>query len=263
MAAIVTGASSGIGAAFARLLARQGYDVVVVARRVERLKSLAAELEDRHGIAVTPIRLDLASPDAAAELERELEHSGEPVDVLVNNAGYEVDGPFLSSDWPTHEAHARVLALLPTELIHRFLPGMLERGSGRVVNVASVGGLLPCVPNEGLYAPAKHFIVALTRALAIEYAGRGVSFTVSCPGGTSTELLDRGNAARLASSMPRFTIQSAEDVAAQTWAAAVAGRAVVVPGWPNKVTTALVHHLPQRVAQRAMARAFRADLGDA
>lgn len=140
---LVTGASAGIGAAFARELAARGHDLVLVARRAERLHAMAGELQQRYGSQVHVLPSDLADPAAPSQLAEALQREGLAVDWLVNNAGYGVPGTFEASDWPVHADFLRVLLAAPTELAWRLLPGMRERGYGRIVNVASLAGHVP------------------------------------------------------------------------------------------------------------------------
>jgi len=179
--ALVTGASSGIGRAFAELLAENRHDLVLVARRKEPLLEAAMEIEARHGVTCTVLTADLARPDAPARLAAAIDKQGLPIDVLVNNAGYTMDGHYLSFSWKEHEAYQRVMALAPAELTYRLLPGMIERGFGQVLNVASAAALMPATPFNTLYAPCKHHMTVLTRSLQGEYGPAGVSFSVSFP----------------------------------------------------------------------------------
>ncbi|MDX6300740.1 MAG: uncharacterized protein QOF53_1954 [Nocardioidaceae bacterium] len=179
--ALVTGASAGIGRAFAELLAEHRHDLVLVARRKELLERAAIEIEARHGVSCTVLTADLADPESPRKLVAALDQLGLEVDVLVNNAGYTMDGHFLSYSWEEHEAYQRVMAIAPAELTYRLLPGMIRRGFGQVLNVASAASLMPATPFNALYAPCKHHMTILTRSLAGEYAPAGVSFSVSFP----------------------------------------------------------------------------------
>jgi uncharacterized protein len=182
LCALVTGASSGIGRELSRLLAEKGHDLVLVARRTDLLKELAAELEGRHGITATVVTADLSDPAAPQAIVDEVEARGIEVDVLVNNAGYTMDGHFLQFPWEQHHDYVKVMAVSPTELTYRFLGDMVRRGFGQVLMVASVGGLLPSTPFDALYGPSKIYLITLARTLAIEWGNAGVSFSAFCPG---------------------------------------------------------------------------------
>jgi short-subunit dehydrogenase len=182
LCALVTGASSGIGRELSHLLAEKGHDLVLVARRTDLLKELAAELETGHGITATVITADLGDVASPGTIVDELHDRGIEVDVLVNNAGYTMDGHFLAFPWEQHHEYVKVMAVAPTELTYRFLPGMVRRGFGQVLNVASVGGLLPGTPFDALYGPSKIYLITLTRSLAVEWNDAGISFSAFCPG---------------------------------------------------------------------------------
>ena len=179
--ALVTGASAGIGRAFAELLAEHRHDLVLVARRKELLEQAAIEIEARHGVSCTVLTADLADPLAPRELVAALDQLGLEVDVLVNNAGYTMDGHYLSYTWDEHEAYQRVMAIAPAELSHRLLPGMIRRGFGQILNVASAASLMPATPFNALYGPCKHHMTILTRSLHGEFAPAGISVSVSFP----------------------------------------------------------------------------------
>lgn len=179
--ALVTGASSGIGREFAELLAEERHDLILVARRKELLEQAAIEIEARHGVRCTVLTADLGKPDAVRNLVDAVEQLGLEVDVLVNNAGYTMDGHYLSYRWEEHEAYQRVMAIAPAELSYRFLPGMIRRGFGQILNVASAAALMPATPFNALYGPCKHHMVVLTRSLQGEYGPAGISVSASFP----------------------------------------------------------------------------------
>ena len=161
--ALVTGASSGIGKAFAELLAAKGYGLILTARRRERLDALAAELGQRHGVATQVMVADLAEPDAAARIVAAL--GGARVDVLVNNAGYGVPGSYTNVPWADHQAFMQVMVMAVCDLTYRLLPGMVERGWGRIINIASVAGMVPSPAGHTLYGASKAFLIRFSEAL--------------------------------------------------------------------------------------------------
>ncbi|WP_440222022.1 SDR family NAD(P)-dependent oxidoreductase [Dokdonella sp. MW10] len=255
--ALVTGASAGIGAAFARALASRGTPLVLVARRADRLESLAAELRTAHGIEVVVLPCDLADPHAPATLQAELEASGIFVGTLVNNAGYGVTGYLLSQPWETHAAFLQVLLTAPTELCHRFLPAMRERGFGRIVNVASLAGHVPGSAGQTLYAGTKAYLVKLSQALTLEYGDEGVHTCALCPGFTWSEFHDVTGSRELMSKMPRWMWMDADTVVAQGLDAVERGEAVLVNGRVNRLIKTMFKLLPDRMALRMIGRRSR------
>lgn len=241
--ALVTGASAGIGAAFARALAAQGHDLVLTARRAERLEALAAELRDRHGADVLVLAADLADPATPAALDAALKAQGRRVDILVNNAGYGLPATFGENSWNDQAAVLQVMLTAPCELAHRLAPGMRARGYGRIINVASVAGLTP--GGVGLYGPVKAFLIRFSQSLRQECAGDGVHVSALCPGLTWSEFHDvNGMREPLNRATPAWLWMEAETVVAAGLAAADANRAVCVPGAVNKVLAGLAWLLP-------------------
>ncbi len=172
--ALITGASSGIGEAFADAFAASGFDLVITARREDRLRALAARLEQQHGRRVHVIPADLADPGAVERLCGEIAARGIAVDALVNNAGFGVPGAYVKSTWPQHDLFLQVMVVAVAELTHRLLPGMIERRYGRIVNVASLAGLVPPTAGHTLYAASKAFLIRFSEALAQEVEHQGV-----------------------------------------------------------------------------------------
>lgn len=252
--ALVTGASAGIGAAFARLLAARGYRVVVTARRGDRLRALAAELQATCGVRALALPADLAAPDAASRLLASVAADGLAVDVLVNNAGYGVPGAYVRSPWSAHAAFLQVMVGAVCELTHGVLPGMQARGWGRIVNVASFAALVPGVAGHTLYAASKAFLVRFSESLALEMAPYGVHVTASCPGFTRTEFHDVTGTRAQVERLPRWLWLDADRVARESWAAVEAGRAVVVPSRRYRALAALVRLLPEPTVRAGLRR---------
>jgi hypothetical protein len=258
--ALVTGASAGIGEAFAEVFAAHGYDLVITARRAHRLDALATRLSDREGVRVTVIPADLSAPDACARLCGEIDRKGFSVDALVNNAGYGVPGAYLGHPWERHETLLRVLVLTVTELTHRLLPGMLKRGHGRIINVASLAGLLPAPAGHTLYAASKAFLVRFSESLGHEVRHRGVHVTALCPGFTISEFHDVTGTRKSVSRLPGFMWMSAADVARQGYDAVEAGRTVLVTGRVNRAMVFFSRMLPQRlvsILMRVTSKSYR------
>ena len=252
--ALVTGASAGIGEAFARELARRGHDLVLTARRADRLEKLAAELRDRHGIEAIVAPLDLARPDGPEALVAALEAQGLSIDVLINNAGYGVTGYFGEQPWKAHADFIQVLMTAPTELAYRLLPGMKTRGYGRIVNVASLAGHVPGSAGHTLYAASKAYLIKFSQSLALEGKGTGVHTTAVCPGFTYSEFHDVTGSRELVSKMPSYLWMDAATVARQGLDAVDAGQAVHVNGRVNRAIKTLFKLLPDGLALRMVER---------
>ena len=240
---LITGASAGIGAELAREFARQGHQLTLVARRRAKLDALAAELTDEHRVDVRTIVQDLAKPTGPAAVVKAAQADG-PIGILVNNAGVIDVGPFVASrtDALVNLVNLNVRAL--TELTSLVLPGMVERGFGRILNVASLAAF-QAVPSMAAYAASKSYVLALTEALSEELKGSGVTVTALCPGITDTDMageIQAGSAA--AAKLPKQLVSDPADVAAEGVQALMSGQVVVVPGLPNKITAAWAQVTP-------------------
>lgn len=244
---LVTGASAGIGAAFARGLAARGHDLILTARRADRLEALAAELRETFGIAVTCIPLDLAADEAAVDLAGAIAARELRVDWLINNAGYGVSGMFDQSDWATHRDFLRVLVEVPTELVWRLLPAMREAGYGRIINVASLAGHVPAPAGHTLYGASKAYWVKASQALSAENSDRDVRVLALCPGFTHSEFHDVSGTRGMMNHMPGFMWQTAEEVVAEAIAAIEADRVVLITGRVNRIIKAAFKLLPDRI----------------
>ncbi|MGE0859822.1 MAG: SDR family NAD(P)-dependent oxidoreductase [Gammaproteobacteria bacterium] len=253
--ALVTGASAGIGAEFCRQLAARGHDLVMVARRGERLAALARELETRHGVATWHVPVDLGEPDAIARLLAVLPDA--PVTLLVNNAGYGVPGRYLDSAWEVHARFQRVMIDAVAELTHALLPGMLRVGQGRVINVASLAGLLPGSAGHTLYGASKAWMIRWSESLAFEYRSRGLGVCVLCPGFTYSEFHDVTGTRAQVARLPPWLWMSARDVVAAALAASDAGQLLCIPGRVNRLLARAARWLPVGVVHYLSARESR------
>ncbi len=243
--ALITGASAGIGAAFARVFAANGYDLVLVARREERLRALADEIASSSS-TVTVLPIDLAVPDAMEKLTAELEDREIHIDALVNNAGYGIKELFCDVSWQRHKEMHQVMLNGYTELCYRLLPAMKAREFGRIINVSSVAGLLPASKGS-LYAAIKSYVVNLTVALDLEVRDHGIHCTVLCPGATRTEFMDVMEVTEMADRLPNFIWQTAQEVAEEGYQAVTKGKVIKINGWLNRASTALISSLPLAV----------------
>lgn len=246
--ALVTGASAGIGAAFARAYAARGYDLALTARRLDRLVALAGELATKHGVEVFTIAADLSKPGAADEIVTAIAARGRHVDVLVNNAGYGLPGTWASTSWPDQAAFLAVLLSAPLELSHKLVPGMVERGYGRVLNIASLAGFAPGGYGHTLYGAVKSAMIKFSQSLHVECEGKGVHVTAVCPGLTYSEFHDVNGARESLKGLPRFAWQTAEEVVEASISASEKNRTIIVTGAVNKTLAGLTKVLPDGVS---------------
>ena len=239
---LITGASAGIGAELARAFAREGHALTLVARRRAKLAALAAELEREHYVDVRTIVQDLAKPTGPGAVVKAAQADG-PIGILVNNVGVIDVGPFSRSrtDALVNMANLNVRAL--TELTSLVVPGMVRRGFGRILNVASLAAFQP-VPGMAAYAATKAYVLALTEALSEELKGSGVTVTALCPGVTDTDMASDIQAGA-STKLPKQLVSDPADVAAEGVKALMAGQVVVVPGFPNQITAAWAQVTPR------------------
>lgn len=253
--ALVTGASAGIGAAFARAYAARGHDLALVARRAERLEALAGELAAAHGIEAFAIPTDLAQFEAHAGVLAAVAARGRTVEVLVNNAGFSIAQSFAGVPWERQRDFLMTLVVNACGLAYGVIPGMVERGRGAIVNVGSLAAFAPGVAGHSLYPGAKSLTVKWSQALAAELKGTGVKVTVTCPGFTLTEFAEANGTKAAMDEAPRRFFQTADEVVATTLAALERGQVVVVPGLHNKLAAALLRYLPESLLVAVLGRA--------
>lgn len=247
--ALVTGASAGIGRAFAKLLAAEGHDLLLVARRVDRLNELAVDLRQAHGVRCEVLAADLTDPAAPARIADYALAQGFNIDILVNNAGMSGNGTFAETPWPALAAEIQVMVTAVTELAHLVVPGMKERGWGRIVNVSSLAALAP--PGESLlYSGIKSYVLLMSQALDMELRPHRINVTALCPGFVHSEFHDVMGTRDEASKLPRVLWMEPEDVARQAWSAVNAGKPICVPGTVNKLFAAAVRPLPRSLQYR-------------
>ena len=257
---LITGASSGIGEAFADVFAAEGFDLIVAARRVDRLQAVATRLTGRHGSRVEVIASDLSLPDAPAALCAAIASRGLTVDALVNNAGYGIPGVFVASPWPRHQAMLQVMVTGLAELTHRLLPGMIERGYGRVINVASLAGLVPAPAGHTLYAASKALVIKFSEALSHEVLRHGVHVTAVCPGFTVSEFHDVTGTRDKVNSLPSWMWLDSPTVARQGFDAVMAGTPVYINGRVNRTIALLCRFMPMGLVKavgRRLGRSYR------
>lgn len=229
--ALVTGASSGIGAEFARQLAGRGYDLVLSARRTARLAELGSQLTASFGIRCEPLTADLGGEPGIASVEARLRGGG--IDLLVNNAGFGIGRQFAEADLDGQREMVSVHVVAPMRLTHAALPAMVERGGGGVINVSSLAAFVS-LPGNANYSATKAYLMRFSRAVHLEVRKKGITVQALCPGFTVTEFHDQHTRAKPARSGPRFLWTPASAVVRDSLRSFEAGRALCVPGWINK-----------------------------
>jgi short-subunit dehydrogenase len=239
---LITGASGGIGYELTKLFAKDGYNLVLVARSRDKLLRFAEELKQEFGISVKVIPKDLSS-----ELQQESTH----IDILVNNAGFDAHGLFSESALDVHLEMMQVNVASPTHLTRLFLPAMVEKGKGKILNVASMLSLMPA-PHQAVYGASKAYVLSFSEALAEELRGSGVSVTALCPGITLTDLHARAGMSM--SKMPGFMKMEAEPVARAGYRGLMKNRRVVIPGLVNKMSGLLLRVSPRSSLTRIYKR---------
>lgn len=252
--ALVTGASAGIGAALARVFAANRFDLVLTARRADRLQVLADELRAAHGCTVHVIAADLADPRAPAQIFEEVTRAGVTVDALINNAGYGLPGGFLQSTWDRHRDFIQVMATAVAELCYLFAPGMVKRQRGWIINVGSVAGLVPGSAGHTLYGAVKSLVIRFSESLALELREQGVHVTALCPGFTYSEFHDVNGMRQQVSQLPKWMWMDAETVARQAYDAVMRGDIVYVNGRVYRTLILLARHTPDWLVNGVLKR---------
>jgi len=253
--ALVTGASAGIGNAFARALAARGHQLVVVARDEARLRDLAQALEDEHGTTTEVVPADLTDPDGLDRVAARLTATRDPIDLLVNNAGYGTVGWFPASSEHDELNQVRLNVLALVRLTHAALGPMVERGHGGVINVSSVAGYQP-TPGSAIYGATKAFVNSFTNALHEELRGTGVRAMTLAPGYTHTEFHERSGW-QGPTGLAEVLWQEADEVVTRALRDYDRGAGVSIPGWINKTAAALSSVAPVSVTRRVAARMTR------
>jgi len=251
--AVVTGASSGIGAAFARRLAGDRYDLVLVARDKQRLDELAAELTQRHGAQVTTLAADLTKTASLRKVERAVA-ADDGLEILINNAGFGTMGQFAELEIDREEEELRLNALAVLRLTHAALPGMIARRRGAVVNVSSLAGLQPA-PTNATYAATKAFVNAFSESIHEELRGTGVQVQALCPGFTRTEFQARAGIDT--SAIPEVAWMDADEVVEASLSGLRRGEVVCVPGVLNRLLATAVTAIPRPITRQIMGIAAR------
>ena len=237
--ALITGASSGIGAAFARKLSSQGYDLILVARRKEKLKQLATELQTQFRVDTEVLIADLSEPVDLARVEKHIAELTN-LELVVNNAGFGVPGKFVEAQLDKTMAMIDVHIIASTRLAHAVLPAMIKRSKGVIINVASIGGFIPR-PQDAVYCASKAYLIAFSQALQGELTDTGIQVQVLCPGFVPTEFLDSPEYQQLGmkNKIPKWLWSPAEAVVQASLRALNRDQVVCIPGFKNRVIVTL------------------------
>jgi len=252
--ALITGASEGIGLELAKVMAAKQWDLVLVARREDVLARLAADLILRYGIAAAVLPADLSEPQAPVEIYAKLQRQGILPDALINNAGFGYYGMFAGQEWDRLDRMLQVNIAALTHLTNLFLPAMIERGSGRIINVASTASF-QAVPTNAVYAATKAYVLSISEALATELQGTGVTVTCLCPGVTITGFQRVAGAEHLSKDF-RGAMDAAT-VAKEGYRAMMQGRRLFINGGMNRTLAFLTRFAPRRLATEAAFRVMR------
>jgi len=240
--ALVTGATVGIGESFTRLLAQNGYNIVLVARDLPRLQERAKTLEATFGIATTVIQADLATDAGCKTIEDFIANN--PIDVLINNAGFGINKAFTMSQLDAEQQLLDVLVRTPMRLMHVALPGMKERDKGVIINVSSVAGWIA----GGTYSASKSYLTVLSESLHTELSSTHVKVSALCPGFTRTEFHQRGRMSM--KGLPAFMWLNSDKLVATAWKDAIGGKAVSVPGWQYQLLTFVMRNAPRPMVRK-------------
>jgi len=243
--ALVTGATSGIGAAYAKLLAKERFDLVLVARDLSRLNAYAKELNKTYKIKVETLQADLTKPAQLAKVEKRLSNKAKPIEVLINNAGFGIKQSFTDSEIKKEQELLDVLVTAPMRLTHVALPQMLKRDSGVIVNVSSVASWIA----GGTYSAAKSYLTVFSEYLNTELKGTNIKISALCPGFTRTEFHQRGKMRM--SGLPNFMWLSSDQVVAKSWKYAKAGKAICIPGWQYLLLSTIARVAPRPIVRKA------------
>lgn len=242
--ALITGATAGIGAAYAKLLAKEGFDLVLVARDLPRLKGVAKELSKLYKIKAETIKADLTKPAQLAKVEKRLANNSKPIEVLINNAGFGLKDSFLVSNLAKEQELLDVVVTAPMRLSHAVLPGMIKRNSGSIVNVSSVASFIA----GGTYSAAKSYLTIFSEYLHTELRDTNIKVSALCPGFTRTEFHARGKMKM--SGLPNYMWTTVDQVVAKSWRYVKAGKVICIPGWQYMLLSSIARIAPRPLVRK-------------
>jgi short-subunit dehydrogenase len=251
--ALITGASSGIGEAFAKALAAKGLDLILVARSEDKLRALARQLNELYSRRVEVVTADLSLAGSAAKVHAAAEGLGMPVDLLINNAGFGTVGAFVKQDAERERQEILLNAAAVVDLAHAFLPAMLARKRGAIMNIASAAAFQP-LPYMSVYAATKAFVLSFSQGLRGEVRNKGIKVLAVCPGPVDTPFFEATGSAGLRKTVPKASMVTTDDVVREALRALKAGRSVVVPGFAFKLAAAGSKFMPHDLLTAMTAR---------
>lgn len=258
--ALITGASSGIGEALAWVCAQHGYNLILVARSTNKLDATAAELSQKYDVDVAVRPCDLSIPDAAKKLCGALFDESRQIDMLINSAGVLEHGSFVATSTDDHQRMIQLNVIALTSMLAHLLPSMVERGSGRVLNIASLGAFQP-IPSLATYAATKAYVLSLSEALVEELRGTGVTVTTLCPGPTATNMMINAQEKSDAlNNVPDFVVSDVNTVAHKAFRGCIKGDAIIVPGALNHTASLISRATPKWLIRRLTGIVGRATL---
>ncbi len=250
--ALITGASKGIGYELTQLIATDNYNLVLVARSGNKLKEIKSSLEKRYDITVHTIIKDLTQATSSKEIYEELQERDINIDVLVNNAGIGDFGAFMNSSWDRNEKMIQLNVSTLVHLTHLFLPGMVKRGKGKILNVASTAAFQPG-PLMAVYYATKSFVLSFSEGIAEELRNTGVTVTTLCPGPTSTKFVETADMED-SQLFDNMAVMEPEQVAKSGWNGLKKGKTIVIPGWINKMLVQSIRFTPRAIIRRLVKR---------
>ncbi len=245
--ALITGTTSGIGSELSKLFAKDGYNLILVSRNPQKLQLQQAELAKNYGAKIDTIAKDLAQPDAASEIFNQLQKAGVQVDMLVNNAGFGINGKFADTSLEQELQMLQVNIIALTQLTKLFLPGMIKNGFGKILNLGSTGSYTPC-PFEAVYCASKAYVLSFSNAIRAELNGTGVTVTALCPGATKTEFPKK--AMMEETILFKRTVMDTEQVALAAYRGLMRNKKVIVPGGLNKLMVWSIPFTPAPITEK-------------
>lgn len=254
--ALITGASSGIGETFAEALAKDGLDLILVARSTDKLREIAARLSRTYGHRVEVIPADLSKPQPGAALLKKVEALHMPVDLLINNAGFGTSGTFHKLDGAREHEEIMLNVAAVVDLAHTFLPSMVKRGGGGIINLASVAAFQP-LPFMSVYAATKSFVLSFSHGLYGEYHKHGIHVLAVCPGPVDTPFFEATGVPNLRSAIPQAFMMTADEVVKASLKALRAGDTVIVPGVSNKALAFVSRLMPRKLYAATTAKSMK------
>lgn len=255
--ALITGASAGIGRAFAEVFAEHGFDLILVARNEDKLNALAQQIQHRHHVDNLVFPLDLTTTSGPRRLYDAVKAHGIKINVLVNNAGLIAHGQFSDLSLGTHTKMLQLNVLALTKLTYLFLPDMLEQNNGRILNVASVAAFVP-LPRMTVYAATKAYVLSFSEALAVELKGTHVTVTALCPGPTDTAMMEKwSRVTDNKAELPSFWMMKPIDVAREGYQACCHGKTIYINGMANQLMTPILHYSPRWIVRTLSGLATR------